>query len=134
MNPAALNNAKSFFVRAGILSGAIADDPSLKDVKLETRLPDRKTPVVLEFTSVECGICAQMRPSVLKLAKEYAGKVAFVEASVQDEYGYALAQKFQVSGLPTFFLFDVNKKMTNVYYGGVPYDVLEKGVSEIAGK
>ena len=59
-------------------------------------------PVLLDFTAEWCQPCKAMFPTIVELAKEYAGKVTF--GSVDVAKSPNVAAQFQVRGVPTLLL------------------------------
>lgn len=59
-------------------------------------------PVLLDFWAEWCPPCKMISPIIDKLADKHAGKVKIVKVNI-DEYG-DLAQKFNVSSIPTMIL------------------------------
>lgn len=59
---------------------------------------------VVDFNATWCPPCRMMHPVFESAAKEYGGSLNFVSVDV-DRYG-ALAEKYNVSGIPCFVLLD----------------------------
>lgn len=74
-------------------------------------------PVILEFTSKTCGTCAQMKPIVAQLKKEYSGRVFFREVDVDSKEANAFLNEFNVEYLPSFYL-TVSRKNVFEHFEG----------------
>ncbi len=61
-------------------------------------------PVFVDFWAPWCGPCKMVAPEVSKVAAEGAGR--WVVAKVNTEVLTVLAQRFSISGIPTFILFN----------------------------
>lgn len=64
-------------------------------------------PIVLDFWAPWCGPCRAIAPILDSLATTYEGKVKVGKINV-DEEG-ALAQQFQITGIPTLIVFHKGK-------------------------
>ncbi|MCA9522851.1 MAG: thioredoxin [Myxococcales bacterium] len=75
---------------------------NFKSTVLESDLP-----IVLDFWAPWCGPCRAIAPILDALAGAYEGKVKVGKINV-DEEG-ALAQQFQITGIPTLVVFHAGK-------------------------
>lgn len=64
-------------------------------------------PVLVDFWAPWCGPCRAMVPTISALADEYRGRVVFGSVNVDDET--ALAEKFNIEGIPAVFIFKDGK-------------------------
>lgn len=55
--------------------------------------------VVVDFWAEWCGACMSLSPILEDLAKKYSGQVVFGKVNIDQNSG--LAQKFQITGIPT---------------------------------
>ncbi|HSU57346.1 MAG TPA: thioredoxin [Candidatus Dormibacteraeota bacterium] len=64
---------------------------------------ESRLPVLVDFWAEWCGPCKMMAPQLHQAAAESAGQ--FVAAKVNTEELPALAERFQITGIPTLILF-----------------------------
>ncbi|MCQ3978515.1 MAG: hypothetical protein DPW09_34255 [Anaerolineae bacterium] len=63
-------------------------------------------PTLVWFHADWCHVCQQIKPEVVTLGQEYAGKVKFVRLNVDHAESRAALQRYGVRATPTFVLFD----------------------------
>ncbi len=76
----------------------IGDETSFDVLVSSARLP-----VLVDFWAEWCGPCKMMAPELHRLASDSAGKV--IIGKVNTETAPALAQRFQITAIPTLVLF-----------------------------
>lgn len=60
-------------------------------------------PVLVDFWAEWCAPCKALTPVIEQVAQQYEGRARFVKMNVDDHN--AVAQKFNVRGLPTLIVF-----------------------------
>jgi thioredoxin len=96
--------------------------------QFDTEVTQADEPVVLDFFAPWCGPCKALAPGLDALAKEYAGKVKFVQVNVDD--AQALAARFDVQGVPTLLFFR-NGKVVDSVSGLVSTEMLRKRLERL---
>lgn len=72
-------------------------------------LTDSDTPVLVDFFATWCGPCQTLAPILQDVKKDLGEKVKIVKIDV--DKNQAIAQKFQVRGVPTLMLFKNGKQL-----------------------
>lgn len=72
----------------------------------DEQVAQSSSPVLVDFWAAWCGPCAMLSPVVEELAQEHP-EIAFGKVNVDE--APELAQKFQVSAIPTLVLFKDGK-------------------------
>ena len=78
------------------------------DADFDALMSSASLPVLVDFWAPWCGPCKMVAPEVEKVASANAGKV--IVAKVNTENLPALAQRYQVRGIPAFSLFSFGKE------------------------
>jgi thioredoxin 1 len=72
-------------------------------------LATTEKPVLADFWAEWCGPCKMMAPVLKELAHDWKGRLTVVKVNTDERP--ALAQKFQISGIPTLILFKHGKEV-----------------------
>ena len=86
-------------------------------VKLQSHLP-----VIIDFYATWCGPCKQLSPSIVRLQKEYAGKLIVYRVDVDKDR--ALAERMNIQAMPTLFFFNMNNQKSETV-GYLSYEELK---------
>ncbi len=73
--------------------------------ELESQLATGR-PTVIELYSNTCSICLTSKPKVDRLERDLESQATLLRINVKDSAGQTLASRWQVSGVPTFFVLD----------------------------
>jgi len=61
-------------------------------------------PTIVEFYANNCSICLLNKPKVDQLERDLSGQATVLRLNVKDNVGLALATRWSVNGVPTFFV------------------------------
>ncbi len=75
----------------------------LTETNFETEVVRATAPVIVDFYAPWCGPCKMIAPLIEQLADEYAGRLKFAKANVDETP--QLASQFRIEGVPTLMLF-----------------------------
>mgnify|MGYP000748950466 CR=1 FL=1 len=124
---------------------------TLDEKGLETLLAENKgKPVLLSFWASWCPPCREEMPMLSQLAKEYEGRLTIIAASLDEQKGDvrqffkkgdpgfdvymgspALADKFQVTGIPHTVIFDKDGAVAMSQAGLFPHEMLTMLIDKI---
>ncbi len=85
----------------------IKGDDSFQKTVLQSKLP-----VLVDFWAEWCAPCLAAAPVLEELAKEYAGKVNFAKANVDENN--PLAAKYGIAAIPTMLVFKDSQPVQQV--------------------
>lgn len=80
--------------------------PLMEDAKKVQSLIGAGTPVLLEFQSPYCILCAQIKPAVDELEREFDNQLHVIRLNVREPAGRELARVYGFEFTPTFIYFD----------------------------
>ena len=89
---------------------------TINQENFETKVTQSSAPVLLDFWAAWCGPCTMLSPVVEELAQEHP-EISFGKVNV-DEVP-ELAQRYQISAIPTLLLFE-NGKLVRQAVGARP--------------
>jgi thioredoxin len=84
-------------------------------------------PILADFWAEWCGPCKIMAPVLQQLAREWKGRVTVIK--IDTEAKQNLAQRFNITGIPTLVLFRNGEEIHRVT-GAVPLAQLKAVLSE----
>jgi len=99
---------------------------AIKEVTEETfqgEVLESELPVLVDFWAEWCGPCRAVAPVVEQIADEKAGRL--VVAKLDVDHSPAIAQRYNVQGIPFIGLFE-NGKLTRHAVGAMPKAQLEQ--------
>ena len=94
----------------------------------DAEVMESSIPVVIDFYADWCFPCKMMMPVVEKMAEKYDGKVKIGKVNVDEES--AIARKFGVMSIPSFF-FIKNGKIVSSSVGGMRPDDLSAKIDTL---
>lgn len=88
-------------------------------------------PVLVDFWAEWCGPCRLMAPILDQLAEKFAGKIKIAKLDVNDPNHQALAEKYEIQGIPAMKIFK-DGKIIKELIGYRPAEALEQELAEFA--
>ena len=95
-------------------------DPAFERVVLKSRLP-----VIVDFWAPWCMPCKMVAPVLVKLAKEFAGKLLVTKVNTDENPKWAM--KFGIQSIPTM-LFIADGQVFRQHVGAMPESLLREAV------
>ena len=75
-------------------------------------IASQEWPVLADFWAAWCGPCRMMEPVLKDLAQEWKGRATIVKINTDEQP--ALAQRFEITAMPTMVLFDKGHEVHRV--------------------
>lgn len=85
--------------------------------------------VLVDFFAEWCMPCLMMAPVIEDLSEEFDGKIKFGKVNVDDNS--RLAQKFEVTSIPSFVLFKDGSKVAQ-FTGAIPQEDFSEKLKKFA--
>ena len=79
-------------------------------------------PVLVDFWAEWCGACKMMSPTLQEIAKANKGRLLTIKVNVEKQRG--VANKYQISGIPTLILFKKGQIIKR-WSGALPFQMLQ---------
>lgn len=79
--------------------------------------------VLIDFWAEWCMPCIMMAPVMEELSEKFKGKIKFGKVNVEENN--ALAQKYRISSIPNFVLFE-NGEIKDRFVGAMPVEDFEE--------
>jgi thioredoxin 1 len=76
----------------------------LNEAEFDQAIATANVPVVLDFYAPWCGPCKMLEPLLDQLAEQFDGRVRFCKVNVDE--APELAERFEVTGVPTLLFFN----------------------------
>jgi thioredoxin 1 len=79
-------------------------DMTVENVTTQTwqqKVINSKTPIIVNFSAVQCGFCMALEPLYNRLSDQYSGKVDFLKLMVDDPQNHQIVHRASIEGTPT---------------------------------
>ena len=86
-----------------------------------------KKPILVDFYAEWCGPCKMVSPAIVKVAKDFSGKIMTIKIDV--DKAQAAAAKYMIRSIPTIMLFKNGKDVMRLT-GAQPYEVIKREVQK----
>ena len=86
-----------------------------------------KKPILVDFYADWCGPCKMVSPAIVKVAKDFSGKIMTIKINV--DKAQAAAAKYMIRSIPTIMLFKNGKDVMRLT-GAQPYEVIKREVQK----
>ena len=106
---------------------AVPQLPQLQDAEFDPVVRAEQTPVVVEFYSPLCPPCRRIAPIVVEIAREYAGRLRFVQVNAMQSPD--LTRRFRVAGVPTMVILSRGQGIGRIV-GEMPRETLTARLDE----
>ena len=89
-------------------------------------------PTLVEFYAPWCTSCKESAPFMLRLEKQYAGRVNFVVVNGDDPRNEQLVRLFGVDGIPHMALISDDRQLAGTLIGAIPEKVVDASLDALA--
>ena len=86
-----------------------------------------KKPILVDFYAEWCGPCKMVSPAIVKVAKDFSGKLMTIKINV--DKAQAAAARYRIQSIPTIMLFKNGKDVMRLT-GAQPYEVIKREVQK----
>ena len=97
------------------------------DAAFDKTIIQSTMPVIVDFWAPWCGPCKMVEPILVKLAKDYDGKLLIAKVNTDENQEWA--GKFGIQGIPTM-LFIAKGKVLHRQVGAVPEGMLKEAIDQ----
>ena len=130
IDPAQAQSRQPVCGRCGAALPSTPTEPvNLTDAAFDSVVLSSKTPVLVDCWAAWCGPCRMIAPVIDELAAESNGRYVVAKLNVDDNP--AVAQRYQITSIPTMLLFS-NGKMVDRIVGLQPKQALAARLAQYA--
>ncbi len=86
-------------------------------------------PTIVEFYANNCSICLLNKPKIDQLERDLVGHATVLRLNVKDNVGLALAARWGISGVPTFFVLNGAGNVVYTHAGAPNIESLKAAVT-----
>ncbi|MBU0944906.1 MAG: thioredoxin fold domain-containing protein [Proteobacteria bacterium] len=108
-----------------------ASPVELTDTEFQSFITQASLPVMVDFYSPTCGPCKSIAPLILKIAKDYFGRVLIAKLDTSSNPGTAM--HYQIRGVPSLLFFK-NGKLVDQIVGAPPESQLRHSLESLSEK
>ena len=72
-----------------------------------------------------------MAPTILDLHAQYGNQVNFVMLNIDDPQWRSQVDRFQINGVPEYFLLDAKQSIQRSFIGRVPYEIIARSIRSL---
>jgi thioredoxin len=97
----------------------------LTDATFQREVIDADTPILVDFSTVQCAPCRALLPTVAALATDWRGRCAVGKMDIDENP--AVAQRYGIRSVPTLLLFRRGQVVAQIV-GAVPRAKIEEQI------